>query len=321
MSERTSRWRIGAVGLVQVVGTGAAGATLLAYVPHAWPFELLVHWRVQYVAVLVPAVLVLLAARRFGWSAGLAVFAVLDGIAVAPLFMGEPDRAPDGTPVVRALLANVNSGNLRADLVGAAIRATDPDVVVLEEVSARWLRDLAPVLAAYPFSETAPRNDNFGIALFSRIEMRRALTTEFGSAGLPTIVASLGPQDASFTLVATHPLPPMGGRMRYLRDEQLRALAEEIPAERGPVVLLGDLNTSPFAPIFREFLATSGLRDSSVGRGHQATWPARFGPFGIALDHCLVSDDVVVTRREVGPFVGSDHLPITVEFAIRARRP
>jgi endonuclease/exonuclease/phosphatase (EEP) superfamily protein YafD len=36
----------------------------------------------------------------------------------------------------------------------------------------------------------------------------------------------------------------------------------------------------------------------------------------IPIDHCLVSPSVAIVDRRVGPPVGSDHLPVFVDFAI-----
>jgi len=37
---------------------------------------------------------------------------------------------------------------------------------------------------------------------------------------------------------------------------------------------------------------------------------------GIPIDHCLVSPEIIVTKRSVGPSVGSDHYPVIIDFSI-----
>ena len=58
------------------------------------------------------------------------------------------------------------------------------------------------------------------------------------------------------------------------------------------------------------------LLPSRLGFGVQATWPSvyRIPPMMIPIDHCLVSPDVRVVGRRVGPHIGSDHLPVIVEL-------
>ncbi len=37
----------------------------------------------------------------------------------------------------------------------------------------------------------------------------------------------------------------------------------------------------------------------------------------LPLDHCLVSDEILVANRRVGPFVGSDHFPVVVDLVLK----
>jgi len=67
---------------------------------------------------------------------------------------------------------------------------------------------------------------------------------------------------------------------------------------------------------FSEFVDDSGLRDSSRGFGVQPSWPAMMPLFYTPIDHCLVSENVVIHGRQTGPDLGSDHLPVVVEFSL-----
>jgi endonuclease/exonuclease/phosphatase family metal-dependent hydrolase len=46
------------------------------------------------------------------------------------------------------------------------------------------------------------------------------------------------------------------------------------------------------------------------------TWPTRFSPLLIPIDHCLVSATVAVVKRSVGPNIGSGHCPLLVDLAL-----
>jgi endonuclease/exonuclease/phosphatase (EEP) superfamily protein YafD len=83
-------------------------------------------------------------------------------------------------------------------------------------------------------------------------------------------------------------------------------------------VLLGDLNTTSWSPGFQECLQISRLRDSRRGFGVHPTWPARQAVLRITIDHCLVSDGIVVEDHHVGPDVGSDHLPVLIKCRVPA---
>jgi len=80
------------------------------------------------------------------------------------------------------------------------------------------------------------------------------------------------------------------------------------------------MNGTPWSPFFKDFLLSSGLRDSREGFRLQPTWPTWFPPAWIPIDHALVSSSVVVHDRRVGPNVGSDHYPVIIDFSISAKR-
>jgi endonuclease/exonuclease/phosphatase (EEP) superfamily protein YafD len=131
------------------------------------------------------------------------------------------------------------------------------------------------------------------------------------------VVAQLELGARALTLVGTHPVPPVNRQYVQWRDRQVEALARFSGTATTPLVLAGDLNMTERSPGFARLLREGRLRDSRVGFGVHATWPVRLQPFLIPLDHCLVSPDVTVLDRRVGPAVGSDHYPVVVDLALR----
>ena len=99
-----------------------------------------------------------------------------------------------------------------------------------------------------------------------------------------------------------------------LRDSQLGAIPAVLEELDAPVLLLGDLNASPWSYPFRHLLRDSGLRDGSLGKGFQPTWPAWMFLLWIPIDHCLYSTGIQVIDKRIGGHVGSDHYPVVVEF-------
>jgi len=97
-------------------------------------------------------------------------------------------------------------------------------------------------------------------------------------------------------LIATHPLPPMRRAALELRDDQLRRLRQEVLAQPGPVVVLGDLDTSPWSRTFAELLEGTPLRDARRGTGVLPTWRATLLPV-VPIDHVLVGPRAGRGRR------------------------
>ena len=161
-----------------------------------------------------------------------------------------------------------------------------------------------------------PREDNFGIALFSRILLTNVAVMELGAAGVPSITASAVVSGREVLLFGTHPLPPGTSEYARLRNEQLREIAAAVRDRREPVVVFGDLNVTPWSPYFRELLREGRLKNTSQGRGLFASWPAGLPLVRIPLDHCLVSESVQVVSKRLGPQVGGDHLPVIIDLVV-----
>jgi endonuclease/exonuclease/phosphatase (EEP) superfamily protein YafD len=157
---------------------------------------------------------------------------------------------------------------------------------------------------------------SFGIMLLTRLPVKTVEVVRLRPDGLPVIVACLHCDGQLVTVICAHPLSPTYPKRLRLRNELLAALAEFTGTLTGPVMLLGDLNTTSWNPAFRDLLRMSGLRDTRLGLGLQTSWPAGVPLIGITLDHCLVSAAISIRGRALGPQVGSDHAPVVIDCTI-----
>jgi endonuclease/exonuclease/phosphatase (EEP) superfamily protein YafD len=310
-------------GLLVAAGAVACAATLLGFIGRfSWICDLFSHFRVQYVLALGVLGIALLLERHRKTAAVFAVFAALNVFAILPAYVTfrSTPRVPPGSPTFRVMLINVNTDAGDPARVAAVIRRHDPDVLVLEEISARWVRDLSWLADAYPHHRSEPRSDNFGIGLYSKFPLRESRIAAIGEAGVPSILATAEIGGRPLFLIATHPLPPGGAENSRLRNEQLELIPEVIPRDVS-TLLLGDLNTTPWNYHFKLLLKRSGLVDSACGRWIQPSWPS-FAPLcRIPLDHCLHTHDVVTLRRRVCEHAGSDHYPLLVDCALVTLHP
>ncbi|MBN2310296.1 MAG: endonuclease/exonuclease/phosphatase family protein [Candidatus Hydrogenedentes bacterium] len=315
------RLRIRPYGLVTAAGAVACVATVFGFCGRlAWFLDLFSHFRVQYFLALFMIAAAALALRQRKAAAVFGVFALVNACVIAPLYFGASPRADSSAPRFRAVLLNVNTEHGDAERVAAFLQSVDPDVIVLEEVSEGWLADLGPALEAWPYSCREPREDNFGIALYSRLPFTKAEVVYVCEPDVPTVVADIDAGDAGFTVIATHPVPPANAAYARWRNDQLGALPALVESAASPVLLLGDLNVTPWSHHFRRLLKRSGLRDSARGHGVQATWPSHLVPLRIPIDHGLHADAIGIVDRTVGAPVGSDHLPLIVDFAVPSGR-
>ncbi len=119
-------------------------------------------------------------------------------------------------------------------------------------------------------------------------------------------------------LQALHIFPPRSKRTVDLRDLALRNIAGYASNEEN-LVVVGDLNITPFSPPFNKLLEVGGLTDARVGSGPFGTWPTNLPIFTtIPIDHALWKGAWEVCKLERGPDVGSDHFPLVIKLCYNA---
>ncbi len=297
-----------AIAATALAAIGCALVLVGSLLP-VWPCTLLEHFRVQYVVggmVVIGAA----AALRLGTFVDVAAIAALLELLVITPDLGSSRRVVPSGAARRVLLLNVHTESTSYAEVRALIDELHPDIIGLVEVSQRWLDELAPSLTSYAGRIEAPRRDNFGLALYAHTPVTG--TVEELGGGMPSIVATT----AGLQIILTHPLPPISGDALELQYAQLAAIAARARALPEPVVVMGDLNATPWSRAFRRLLAASGLCDTRAGFGVQASFPAASTVLRIPIDHALVSCSIGVADRRIERDVGSDHLPVAIDLVV-----
>lgn len=306
-------------GLIDALPWAALTATLAAACGRwHWLPDLANHFRWYYL-VWALAWLPLAAvcrSRRSSWLC-LGLVIALNGWVMLPYWLPAPNPAARPGAVPLSLVSvNVLTSNHDTAAVVGYLRRRAPDLVVVLEVDEAWALALGDLDDLFPHRIVKPRTDNFGIALLSRHPLEDAQIVDFGDVDVPSVVARVVRDSDAVTVVATHPVPPLGAGNARDRDAALRALAEHVAAAPVPCIVAGDFNATPWCTAFRDLVTRSGLRDTALGRGVQPTWNARsWGP-RIPIDHILAPPGSVVLHRAVGPDVGSDHFPVEAELVL-----
>jgi endonuclease/exonuclease/phosphatase (EEP) superfamily protein YafD len=302
-----------AKSLKLIVALAAVASTFGSLGYLAWWLELFSHFRPQYALILLLAGLGLLALRQT--AVGLAALLLAAGNAV-PLLHYYPGAQAHGAadgPVIKALLANVYFGNGEHDGLLDYVRGAHPDVAVFLEVTPEWSEALRQLQPELPYQAQAGE-------IF--VASRRPL---LGLRALP--LAPVGSMAVSFffdttagpiEVIGAHTNWPLGAAIAASRNRELAMLAEIARENPGPVVLLGDLNTTTFSPVFSVLLARTGLSDCAAGRGYHPTWPTWFPPLFMQIDHCLAGRGLTVADFATGPYFGSDHYPVEVSLQLAA---
>jgi endonuclease/exonuclease/phosphatase (EEP) superfamily protein YafD len=287
----------------------------------AWPFDLFAHFRVQYAALFLLFALVLLILRRWVFAvaslAGLAVSAV-------PLMAYLPDEsagtasAAVNESAFRLLSFNVWYRNPDMSRTAAYIEESRADAVVLLELTPSQIEALRPLLPSYPNYYIEP--SRMGAAVFTKWPVLAAESMPLAKGGAIAARMRLDWRGSPVTVLGVHLNWPLGPRNSKFRNEELAGVVAFSKSQNEPLIVAGDFNLTPWSEYFSAALEESGLHDSARGFGLARSWPAQFGLVGMRIDHCLLSREWQSVRVDIGPSLGSDHLPLVADLALLPRK-
>lgn len=309
-----------ALGIVAVVA-GFGGET-------NWIADLLSQLRVQWAIGLSALVLLFVLARRWWWMLLCVVGFAINAIPIWPYVAGPAgfsnvpivaavDSSDSSEDRLRLMSLNLLTKNRNWDGVIESILDASPDFLVLMEIDSVWLQVCQAKLSEdYPHTLFEARQDNFGIALFSKVPFSQSMVFDSQTLKLPSIdvtISNLGAKP--LRIIATHPIPPMDQLHWEARNEQLINVAGRFD-ETTSNLMVGDFNLTPWSPNFKKVVGAGNLRDASEPFGLTPTWyvfPTWIG--GLKIDHALVSNEVSVQDLKIGQDVGSDHRALILDFS------
>jgi len=309
--------------LVRLIGLGSAGlavCTLLYFVaPYNRFAETTTHFVTWYASFGAIGFAVSLALRERKTAVLCLAFTLFYLTLIVPWYWPGRNLAAINEPNVRVLTANLLSINEEAELLLDLVESSDPDVIVLQELSPMWIRALAPLRETHKFHVERGRSDHFGIGTYSRIPLENAEVFNLADARYPAIRADIQVNGRLVSVLNMHTVPPLTADLFTIRNEQLEAAAMFADAADDLTIVAGDLNITMWSPYYRKLETDSELRNVRRGFGIIPTWPANLPLFKIALDHVLVSQDIFVIDLERGTDIGSDHLPLIADLFVPAR--
>ncbi len=330
-SSRVERARIVAgilaIGVVLAAGLALAGGN--------WPaVEMYSHFvPALLVAALGLGTLTAILHLRAATMAMLAVTVVLT-LRAGPYLLPPTDLASppaDASAPMRVTWANVQNWSTGGESVTRVLELR-PDIAIFTELSGNQVRAIEMAKTDYPFRTPFPRSSAFDVMLLSRWTPR-SWSVEFPHGyGYAFVTARFcdgpaRPDDRCTTIVARHavrPRLPLGfvGQPPVHRDQLLQEGARRAAihvANGDRVVLVGDLNVTPWSASFRDVLATSGLGDSATMPAEKPrvplpTWFSIVPGIGLPIDHALVGPGLRIVERRLGPNIGSDHRPLILDL-------
>jgi endonuclease/exonuclease/phosphatase (EEP) superfamily protein YafD len=198
------------------------------------------------------------------------------------------------------------------------IRAEDPDLLFIQEVTRPWEKQLEKIRNEYPHGVIRGAEDAGGIASLSRWPLLRADDAGIGDYNGPCLEIRLNIGNRLVHIINTHTPPPMGKLNSQMRNKHFEVIADRLRDLPAPKILIGDLNATMWSPYFKRLVERTGLVNAREGFGVLPTWPTHLPVMKIPIDHCLVSRDIRVVGVRTGPHIGSDHLPLVIDLVVPA---
>ena len=295
----------------------AGAATGIGYLAPWWPKADVPNQFTPFILVAAVVGLVLLAfesrklaTHRFAQLAlgvGLGGVAAINTASLLTALATAAGAEQGPTESLTVVSFNVWSKNQRLDEVSHWLLNQNADVIVLQEMTPKNRDPIKRELAAtYPHVYDCGCSD---IVMSSRRAWIAAggqpRTDEQPALSWMTLVDRNGREVRVVGLRPTYIKNPA----RYAAHYDWLVRNAGTLGDR--VILAGDFNAAPWSWQMMRFAAASGLRRHGT---YAASWPS-FLPV-VLIDNVLTTPDIRSVSFRIGPFLGSDHLPLVAIVAL-----
>lgn len=286
------------------------GSALASFAADDWRLELFSHFLPFYLLItLLGAVfwprwrlILLLIALLLGWQLWWAIAA--DEVKTAVPNQVKSQRVGP----LRVIAQNLFINNTQYQQMAQWLLAQQPDVVFLTEATPNWKANLSELQRVLPYGCAAWEDSPFGIAALLKSPPLRCeiIYSDQQYQLFPFIRIELANHTV---LYGIHPPPPLGQALASARNQALINLANKIAQEKAPVIVLGDMNITPYSPLYQTFRRKAGLAE--IGFAAWPTWSPILGVPLLPLDRALQRG--LEASINIAPPLGSDHRAIVVD--------
>lgn len=320
MSAKASDKSVSITGFIKIVAFFTSVLSIVTVFDYLHRYiELFSHFRLQYLVASLACAFIFLVLQKYKLVFLMSVIVGLNMMYVLPWYFDSKGETSKQYAVqIKIIHSNVKTNNTNYQKLIDLVEEESPDLLITQEVSTDWLTKLRPLENSYPYQQASPREDNFGIAIFSKYPIDEIREVYWGPSNIPSLKASLIVSGHRISLITTHPLPPVSDDYYHSRNSQLNEVALVSKNVDHPLILIGDLNVTMWSSDYMALETGTNLVNARKGFGILPTWPTILPMFMIPIDHCLVSSDFQVLEIKVGKNVGSDHLPLIVDLGLKS---
>jgi vancomycin resistance protein VanJ len=244
-------------------------------------------------------------------------------------------QPPPATAPLRILTWNTLYTTDREGELQALLHQLQPDIVALQELSYLLTRRLSQEMADdYPHQAVDMGGSTGGLALLSRYPLR-LLDQPRGPISCQCLVAEAQVGDQRIRLIVVHiwrpeldarrvnGVPTVATFSDRYQTPIFNQLLAQIEQGAGPLVVMGDFNTTERQPNYRRLRTLLDDAFAQAGWGMGYTYPVNDSVRGIPLprliriDHILVSPEWQARAAWTGSLPTSDHGYVVADLALR----
>ncbi|HYD16935.1 MAG TPA: endonuclease/exonuclease/phosphatase family protein [Patescibacteria group bacterium] len=221
----------------------------------------------------------------------------------------------EGEPL-KILQVNVLKTNQDTARLRALIAEEKPDLIVAAEVNGKFALMFSDLSRDYPHQLVEPREDRYGMAVASRLPFTAAELLCLSVKKSVAMAFGIRHAGVEISFLSLH--PPTPNRNLRARDQEFDRAVKHFGPRRDSIIVLGDLNASPYCPAYKKLLRRLSLRNARDGNGLCGSFPV-FLPtplLRLPIDHVLVSANLQVHEFRLGPHIGSDHFPTITQVSV-----
>jgi endonuclease/exonuclease/phosphatase (EEP) superfamily protein YafD len=240
-----------------------------------------------------------------------------------------PRPAVSDAPTLKVMTHNIFGLNYDMKRVADVIAQEDPDIVALQEYFPEQATLDALIKPKYPYSVRCQGGKRANLGLYSKIPFDKEMSAAdcpsdaYGKQRTAHIIAGFTLADGThFSVMTTHmdwPFPIE----RQLTEFQ--SAETSINAVQGPLIVVGDFNSTPWSYAMKAFERDSGLKREThalITYPLALTVPQRINRTGLLhtlpflpLDQ-VFQRGVTVSELHAAAPTGSDHLPVVFSFSV-----
>ncbi len=289
------------------------------------------HLRLHLAVLLIVTAIPLLLVRGFRWNGALAAalgtgaILTVTGSSWIPLVgqnfgRVQASHQPDELgPTYRLMQLNLRYNNPEPGKVLSLIGRIRPDVLVFNEVSPMWQEKIALLAGTYPHKLACDAHSHAGgVTILSLRPFTEGMQTRcLGNGILATATIDFGGRFVD--LAGIHLRRPWPANQLG----QIEDLSPLLGSLGDTAILAGDMNATPWSAASARITRASAMTPAGPD---SPTWLSRRLPewmrfAGFPIDRVFTKGDVVVHSVKTLEWVGSDHLPVLMEFSLKPAEP